>query len=225
MGALLPRLIQAIAKAQLPHAVLPQAAFLARDFDGEVHALQPRPACGLRGQCGNVEPAVGIMGDDDIGRALFPDHAGERAGVDARQADAAMRRHPFVERRDIAEIARLGHILPHDAAQRVRVVGLDILIIGADIADMGEGEIDDLPGIAGIGHDLLIAGDGRVEAEFAHRLADRAEAPSEHRAAIGENQYPGGSFGHGKGLGVCHGYAFPYAFAEARLVRVKRPVR
>src|SRR3546814_10465106 len=83
-------------------------------------------------------------------------------------------------------------------------VSLHILKIGADIADMGKGEVDDLPGIARVSHDLLIAGHRRVEADLANRLANRAEAASEQDGAVSKDQYPRRSFGHGPGFGACH---------------------
>src|SRR3546814_6436092 len=83
-------------------------------------------------------------------------------------------------------------------------VSLHILKIGADIADMGKGEVDDLPGIARVSHDLLIAGHRRVEADLANRLANRAEAASEQDGAVSTDQYTRRYFGHGQGLGACH---------------------
>ncbi len=58
----------------------------------------------------------------------------------------------------------------------MRIGALDILVVGADIADVREGEGDDLPGVGRIGHHLLIAGHRGVEADFADRLALGAEA-------------------------------------------------
>ena len=65
---------------------------------------------------------------------------------------------------------------------------LDVLGVGADIADMREGEGDDLAGIGGIGHDLLIAGHRGVEADLADRCARGADAPAPEHRAVGENQ-------------------------------------
>ena len=70
-----------------------------------------------------------------------------------------------------------GHVVAHHAAERPGIVRLQILVIGADIADMGEGEGDDLRGIGGIGHHLLIAGHRGVEADLADRLALRRRSP------------------------------------------------
>jgi hypothetical protein len=60
------------------------------------------------------------------------------------------------------------------SAARGGVVALDVLVVGADIADMREGEGDDLPGIGRVGQDFLIAGHRGVEAD----LADSAGATS-----------------------------------------------
>ena len=62
--------------------------------------------------------------------------------------------------------------------------------VGADIADMGEGEGDDLPGVGGIGQRLLVAGHAGVEADLSHRLgrAVRAESPSPEDAPVREHE-------------------------------------
>src|SRR3546814_6936809 len=96
----------------------------------------------------DVEMAFGIVRDCCIGCAGEANAAGERAGVYARQANAVVGLHPLIKGLDITEIAWLRHILPHNAAKGMGRVSLHILKIGADIADMGKGEVDDLPGIA-----------------------------------------------------------------------------
>jgi hypothetical protein len=70
--------------------------------------------------------------------------------------------------------------------------------IGADIADMGKGEVDDLTGIGGVGHDLLIAGHRGVEADLAHRLA-RAPRPRPFRhRAVAKDRKGGGRGASGR---------------------------
>ena len=73
------------------------------------------------------------------------------------------------------------------------VDGLDVLLVGADIADMREGEGDDLPGIGGIGQDLLVARHRGVEADLAGRLADRADAEALEHRAVGQHEQGGGA--------------------------------
>ena len=81
--------------------------------------------------------------------------------------------------------------LQHDAAHTRgggHVDRLDILVVGADIADMREGEGDDLAGIGGIGEDLLVAGHGGVEADLAIGDAFGSEAETFDHRAVGEHE-------------------------------------
>ena len=114
------------------------------------------------------------MGDDGVGHALFADQRGQRARVDAGNADDAARLQPGVEMFGGAVVGRVGDVgLEHAAAhaRRGRQVGrFDVFVIGADIADVREGEGDDLAGIGRVGEDFLIAGHGGVEAHFATAL-------------------------------------------------------
>ena len=72
-----------------------------------------------------------------------------------------------------------------------RLAEFHVLVVGADIADMREGEGDDLSGIRRIGEDLLIAGHRRVEADLADRDAGRARAPSFDDGAVGQDEEGG----------------------------------
>ncbi len=77
------------------------------------------------------------------------------------------------------------------ARRRRHVHRLDVLVVGADIADMREGEGDELPGIGGIGEDLLVAGHRGVETDLAHRVAFGAEAEAFQHGAVGEHEERG----------------------------------
>ena len=142
-----------------------------------------------------VEPARRLVRDHGVRHAVDPNAAGERAGVDAGDTDDAARLEPVVEVAGRAVIRGLGDRgVQHHAARPRRgrhVHGLDVVLVGADIADMGEGEGDDLPGIGGIGEDLLVAGHGGVEAHLAHRMAGRAEAHAFDHGAVGEHEQRG----------------------------------
>ena len=131
------------------------------------------------------------MGDHAIGHALVADQSGEGAGVDAGEADDAARLQPFVEMAARAVVGGLGHRRLDDATHNTgggrEVGGFDILVIGADIADMRESESDDLAGIGRVGQHLLIAGHGGVEAHLAHRLALGAESLALDHRAIGQH--------------------------------------
>jgi hypothetical protein len=190
---------------QAPKALIPAIALQRRHIPGQIHPLQPRPGLCLCQQGGNIECAMGAMRNHRIGRTLQSDQAGQRAGIDARKPDPAIRRHPVAEMLGGAEIGRVGHILAHYRTQGVRVGRLYILRIGADIADMREGEIDDLPGIAGVGHHLLIAGHRGVEADFADRAAFCTKAPAPDHLSTGQNQYACRSCGRARSGRVSHG--------------------
>ena len=105
-----------------------------------------------------------------------------------------------------AVIARRRHHLAHDGAQRMRLARLDVLVIGADIADVREGEGDDLLGVGGIGHHLLVSGHGGVEAQFADRFAFRAEALAPDHAPVGEHHDSRRALGLGRGQGAWIGH-------------------
>ena len=77
------------------------------------------------------------------------------------------------------------------ARRRRHVHRLDILVVGADIADMREGEGDELSGIGGIGEDLLIAGHRGVEADLADGVAFRAEAKTLQHGTVGKHEERG----------------------------------
>jgi hypothetical protein len=147
-----------IALPQPPQPARPAVGLPGGDFPGEVHALEAGPAARLGEQRVDVEHAFRAVRDHRVRRALEADQAGERARIDAGKADPPVRAHPLREALGRTEIGRLGHVLADHAAERVRIVRLDILEVGADIADMGKGEGDDLPRVGRIGHDLLVAG-------------------------------------------------------------------
>ena len=63
-----------------------------------------------------------------------------------------------------------------------------IIRVGADIADMREGEQHDLVGIGRIGEDFLIAGDRCIETQFADSHARRPCTLAQKDCSIGERQ-------------------------------------
>ena len=145
------------------------------------------------------------MGYHRVGCAFHADQAGKRAGIDARKPDPAIGCHPVAKMLRAAEIGRAGHILSNDCAQRMRVVCLNILRICADIADMRKGEVNDLPGIARIGHHFLIAGHCGVKADFANRAAFGTKAPAPDQITTCQNQYACRSGGRARSGRVSHG--------------------
>ena len=85
----------------------------------------------------------------------------------------AARAQPGVQVLRRAPVGRLGNVLLHHQAARGDRGGLDVLGVGADIADMREGEGDDLAGIGRVGQRLLVAGHAGVEADLADRRRRR----------------------------------------------------
>ena len=161
----------------------------------EVETFQSAPGLGFRLQCVDVEDAVRVMGDDSVGSAVLADPCGERAGIDATKADYAAGLQPGIEILDRAIVGRLGDIGLEDHTDGAVAGGgcqiLDIVVVGTDIADMGEGEGDDLSEIGRIGEDFLIAGERGVETHFRLHLAGCAYAGALDHSAIGENEQGG----------------------------------
>ena len=150
------------------------------------------------------------MGDDGVGHAVFADVGGERPGIDAADADDAAFLQPVREMAGGAPVGRCRHGRMHHTAAHaglgLEIGGFLILGIDADVADVREGEGDDLIGIGRVGEDLLISGHGRVETNLAGGLARGAKAVSLNHRAVGKHENgcmarrrPGG------GLGVRHG--------------------
>ena len=143
-----------------------------------------------------VEGAVGGMGDDGVRHAAFADERGQRAGVDAGKADDAAGFEPGVEPPAGPEVRRLGEAGAKDRADRSggggRIDDFDVLVVDADDADMRESEGDDLGGVGGVGQDLLVAGHGGIEADFADRRAGRPDAEAFDGFAACEREHAGG---------------------------------
>ena len=192
----IPRIVLvAIALRPHPGGLVPVEALGRGDAGHQVHALQPRPGLGLCFEGLHVEHAVGGMGDDGIGHAAFADEGGQGAGVDARNAGNAAGLQPLIEMARGAVVGRVGDgRAQHHAAHtggRGHGHRLDVLLVGAHIADMGEGEGDDLAAIGRIREDLLIAGDGGVEAHLPHPFSDGAEAEAFKDGTVREHQQRG----------------------------------
>ncbi len=163
----LRRGLLAVAAAELPRRFVPVIGLAAGHVLGEVHAVEAGPALGFGDQRRDVEHAVFRMHDDAVRRTAVADPLGERPGVDAGDGGQLMRAQPGIEMLGRAPVRGLRNVGGQHRAARRRRHGLDIFRIGAGIADMREGEGDDLPGVRGIGHDLLIAGHRGVEADLA----------------------------------------------------------
>ena len=75
-----------------------------------------------------------------------------------------------------------------DARQCRQVRGFDILIIDTDVANVWKSKSDDLARIGGIGEDLLITSDRRIEANLTNGAAFGAKALASNHRSIGKNE-------------------------------------
>ena len=130
---------------KFPFAAAPRLQLVAADLLGQVHAFEAGPLGGHLLQRVEVEMALGIMGDGDGRRPFAADQPGQRPRIDRRKCRSGRWRPSMRKILLAAEVGRRRHRLAHQAAERMRFAGFDILFIGADIADVREGEGDDLP--------------------------------------------------------------------------------
>jgi hypothetical protein len=133
------------------------------------------------------------VGDDRVRHAPLADGQGQGAGVDPGQGDHAAALQPAVQ---------VG--VGAGGGGRALAELLDVLDVDPDIADVREGEGDDLGHVGGVGEDLLIAAHGGVETDLADRLADRADPIALQDGPVGQGQDAGGPghelIGHGWSL-------------------------
>ena len=156
---MLGRRLLAVAFAQFPRGGVPGIRLLAGHVLGQVHAFQPGKGLGLFNQGRNVQGAVCFIGNDAVRRAAVADQAGQTPRIHTGHGRQVMGFQPGIQMLGRAPIGRIGDIDPHHRTPRRRRDGFHIFRVGAHVADMGEGEGDDLAGVGRIGDDFLIAGD------------------------------------------------------------------
>ena len=140
---------------------------------GQVQALEPGQAR-LRPQRGEVELAIGAMGDHAVRHALFADQP-----VRARVSTPA---RPITPRAFIqpsrwllgAKVGWLGHGAADDGAARAATRPKSTVSRSSALAPTlpmcGKVKVTICASIGGVGQDFLIAGHGRVEADLATAL-------------------------------------------------------
>ena len=201
---------------RVPGGLRPVIGLAAADLAREVHAFEPRPGAGLgdeRRLVDRLRPRR--VCQRPVLRAAAAQQAGQPPGIDTGDADEAAALQPAFEMLRRAPVRRLGDIGAEHQSKRRRSRGLLVVVVGADIADMGKGEGDDLPGIGRIGQNFLVAAHRGVEADFAHGLAACAEAAAAKDRSVGERERRSGGGGSGPGHRVSCGPAAP----------CRRPVR
>ena len=149
--------LPAVAFVPRPAGLVPLVGLGAGDVPGEVHPFQTGPGPGVVGQVADRKIAGRIVAQCGVRRAAVAQAPGQAAGVDAGNRRQAVAVQPGVEMPGAAIVGRIGDIGAEHAAQRRRGRRLDILFVGPDIADMREGEGDDLGGVGRIGEDFLVS--------------------------------------------------------------------
>ena len=157
----------AIAFVPCPGRLVPFIGLARGDFLGEVQPDKTGKRPGLGDQRLAVQFRSPQINHDAMRHAFFADQRGQRAGVDARHRRDVVLLEPAIQRQQVAIVGRMFSIGPDHQAAHHRRGGLDVFAIGADNADMGEGEGHDLAGVRRIAEDLLIAGHGGIEADLA----------------------------------------------------------
>ena len=76
----------------------------------------------------------------------------------------------------------------HHQRLDVRLGRFLVVEVGADVADMGIGQTNDLAGIARIGENFLITGEAGIENDFAAAARDRAGRAAVKDAPVLERQ-------------------------------------
>ena len=141
--------------------------------------------------------------------------AGQAPRIDAGDADEAALLEPAFEMLHRTPIGWLGDVGAQHEPERRRRACLQVVVVGSDIADMGKGEGDDLPGVGRIGQNFLVAAHCGVEADLAHSFALRAEAPAMKDRSVGERERRSGGRRSSPGHRLSCGPAAP----------CRRPVR
>src|SRR5919106_5480239 len=152
----------AIAALGRPKGFVPGVALTGRDFGGEVHVDEAGPGAGKLGELSDVRPVLWIEAQGCGLRAGLAEAARKTACVDAGDAGQTLMFQPPREVGAGAMVGRLADGSSQDHAPCMTGGRLEILGVGADIADVRKGEGDELPGVGGVAQDLLIARHGGV---------------------------------------------------------------
>ena len=137
-------------------------------FLGEVHALQTGPIESPCPEFLDVEPPLRIVGDGSVRRSEIANVPGQPARIHSGNTDQPIMFEPSIQRLRCAIVGRPGNRGAQDEAAGGGRRRFDVFPVGPDVADMGEGEGDDLAGVRRVRQDLLVAGDRGIEADFPH---------------------------------------------------------
>ena len=136
------------------------------------------------------QQALGVglrRGDADAHRTALAQVAGQRAGVDAADADDALVAQVVVEAAHAAPAGRDAGGVAHDVAGDPDARGLGVLVVHAGVADVRGRHHDDLAVVAGVGQRLLVAGHAGGEDRLAEGLALGSERLTAKGATVLED--------------------------------------
>src|SRR3954454_13848761 len=114
--------------------------------------------------------------------------AGERAGVDAADADDALRCELVVEAAPRTPAARYACRITDDVTADPDTSRLGVLLVDAGVADVRRGLYDDLAVVGRVGQRLLVTRHAGVEDGFTERLAGCAVRLTAERAPVLQHQ-------------------------------------
>ena len=190
----------------VPQRAGPGVRLRAGDVLGQVHAVEAGPFRCLLMQSGNIEITRRVVRDHAVRRAFVTDQARQPARIEPGETDHVVGFEPGVQMLRRTIVRRIGNVVADNQAACRRNHALKVFRRRADVADVREGEGDDLAGVGGIGENLLVAGDAGVEADFADVRANRADSASPKHRSIAQNQYGrcSGGFIRLRGAGGVH---------------------
>ena len=129
-----------------------------------------------------------IATDGAIHRSAFPEVTNQGTGVDAGNADHAVLLQPGLQAALAAPVALGGGQLTGDHPAHMGSISLLIAAVDPGVTQLGVGEGDQLPGIAGVGHDLLVAGHTGVKDHFTQGRCFGAEGFTTQHQAIRQHK-------------------------------------
>lgn len=183
-----------VTACQIPTAFSPLDGLARGHLLRQIHTLQP-------GECpGLCHSLIGITlrprHDAAPLRPFVPENAGEFAGINAGDAHYVMGFQIVRQALARAPVADTNRHIAHHQPADMNATRLNILVIDADIANMGIGQRYDLTRIRGIGEDLLITGHRGIKNDFPNGAALCANRDAaENRAIFKSQQCLGIQFG------------------------------
>ena len=191
----LARGLRAVARAERPLGLGP---FVRRDFADDFGEVEPRHArcrpC-LRDRIIDVlrgdRRACGQGDDAPVLRAGRSQHASQAARVDVRDRHGAFALQVLRQGHRAAKARLENRQVLDDQAGRVNLARLDVFGVDPVVADVRIRQRDDLPAVARVGENFLVAGQRGVEHHFAGGLAGGTDRCAFENGAVCECEESG----------------------------------